>query len=73
MSDKTTKQTKAELLEMLAEAVRNTQPQPSGVTDPKPINDPEPKRKARKARSVPNRAAKAKKAPRSAKRKERRR
>ncbi len=33
MSDK---KTKAELLEMLAEAVRNTQPQPVGNTQPEP-------------------------------------
>jgi len=39
MSDKTTK-TKAELLEMLAEAVRNTQPQSiGGATQPEPIRD----------------------------------
>ena len=38
MSDKT--KTKAELLEMLAEAVRNTQPQP--VAQPDPARDPRP-------------------------------
>jgi hypothetical protein len=43
MSDK---KTKAELLEMLAEAVRNTQPQPVN-TQPEPVRDaqPEPKHK----------------------------
>ena len=43
MSDK---QTKAELLKMLAEAVRNTQVQPIGATQPGPIRDaqPEPER-----------------------------
>ena len=43
MSDKT--KTKAELLEMLAEAVRNTQPQPVRNTQPEPVRDaqPEPK------------------------------
>jgi len=40
MSDKT--KTKAELLEMLAEAVRNTQPQPVGNTQPKPARDAQP-------------------------------
>ena len=47
MSDK---KTKAELLEMLAEAVRNTQPQPVGNTQPEPVHDPQPERK-RKAQS----------------------
>ena len=42
MSDKT--KTKAELLEMLAEAVRNTQPQPVGNTHPEPVCDPQPQR-----------------------------
>jgi hypothetical protein len=43
MSDKT--KTKAALLEMLAEAVRNTQPQPVRNTQPEPVRDaqPEPK------------------------------
>jgi hypothetical protein len=49
MSDKTVKKTKAELLEMLAEAVRNTQPQPVRNTQPEPVRDaqPEPKRTAK--------------------------
>ena len=37
--------TKAELLEMLAEAVRNTQPQPVGNKQPKPALDAQPERK----------------------------
>ena len=37
--------TKAELLEMLAEAVRNTQPQPVGNTQPEPARDAQPPRK----------------------------
>ena len=47
MSDKI--KTKAELLEMLAEAVRNTQPQPVRNTQPEPVRDaqPEPKRTAK--------------------------
>ena len=54
MSDKI--KTKAELLEMLAEAVRNTQPQP--VRDPQPA----PKRETRphKTRPAPKRTAKIK-------------
>ena len=36
MSDKTKTKTKAELLEMLAEAVRNTQPQPVANTQSEP-------------------------------------
>jgi hypothetical protein len=48
MSDK---KTKAELHAMLAEAVRNTQPQPQ----PEPVGDtqPEPKRKMRPATKRP--------------------
>ena len=72
MSDKTIKKTKAELLEMLAEAVRNTQPQTSGPTAPEPIQDAQAEPK-RKAGPMSKRAAKTKKAPASAKRKERRR
>ena len=53
MSDK---KTKAELLEMLAEAVRNTQPQPVGNTQPEPVHDPQPERK-RKAQSHKTRPA----------------
>jgi hypothetical protein len=75
MSDKT--KTKAELLEMLAEAVRNTQPQPVRNTQPEPVRDaqPEPKRKTqpRKTRPAPNRTAKIKSVRASASRKQRRR
>ena len=55
MSDK---KTKAELLEMLAEAVRNTQPQPVGNTQPEPGHDPQPERK-RKTKSRRTRPASA--------------
>jgi hypothetical protein len=62
MSDKT--KTKAELLEMLAEAVRNTQPPPVRNTQPEPVRDarPESKRKTqpRKSRPAPKRTAKIK-------------
>jgi hypothetical protein len=53
MNDKTIKQSKAELHEMLAEAVRNTQPQPVHNEQPAP----KPKRKAQPA---PKRTAKIK-------------
>jgi hypothetical protein len=55
MSDKIIKKTKAQLHEMLAEAVRNTQPQPVNA-------QPEPKRKAqpRNTRSAPKRTIKIK-------------
>ena len=60
MSDKT--KTKAELLEMLAEAVRNTQPQP--VAQPDPARDPQPERKrktqSRKTRPASQRTVKTK-------------
>ncbi len=72
MSDKTTKKTKAELLEMLAEAVRNTQPQTSSPTAPQPVHDAQSEPK-RKAAPVSKRAVKIKKAPASAGRKQRRR
>jgi hypothetical protein len=42
MSDK---KTRAELLEMLAEAVRNTQPHPVGDAQPKPDREAQSKRK----------------------------
>jgi len=56
MSDK---KTKAELLEMLAEAVRNTQPQPVGNRQPEPVVD-ERKRKtqSRETRPASQRTAK---------------
>ena len=75
MSDKT--KTKAELLEMLAEAVRNTQPQPVGNTQPEPVREsqPEQKRKTqpRKTRPASKRTAKIKTVRGSASRKQRRR
>ena len=74
MSDK---KTKAELLEMLAEAVRNTQPQPVGNRQPEPILDPQPERKrksqSRKTRPPLQRTAKNKNVRASASRKQRRR
>ena len=55
--------TKADLLEMLAAAVRNTQPQPV-ITQPEPVRDaqPEPKRETplRNTRPAPKRTAKIK-------------
>jgi hypothetical protein len=56
MGEKTTK-TRAELLEMLAQAVRNTQPQPVSVPQPEPIRDAQPKIKTR---PVHKRSAKTK-------------
>jgi hypothetical protein len=57
------KPTKAELLQMLAEAVRNTQPQ-SVKTQLEPVRDvqPDPKRKRppRNTRPAPKRTAKIK-------------
>ena len=44
MSDKT--KTKAELLEMLAEAVRNTQPPPVRNTQPEPKRKTQPRKTA---------------------------
>jgi hypothetical protein len=56
--------TKAELLEMLAEAVRNTQPVPVRSEEPAPARDtqPAPKRKAGRPRkkAAPKHTAKAK-------------
>jgi hypothetical protein len=75
MSDKT--KTKAALLEMLAEAVRNTQPQPVGNKQPKPALDaqPERKRKTQSGKTGPasQRTAKTKNVQASASRKQRRR
>lgn len=62
------KKTKAELLQMLAEAVRNTQPAP--VVRTQSETHPEPKRKTRPA---PKRTAKMKSTRVSAGRKSRRR
>jgi hypothetical protein len=72
MSDKT--KTKAELLEMLAEAVRNTQPQP--VAQPDPARDPQPERKRKtqsgKTRPASQRTVKTKNVRASASRKQQR-
>ncbi len=66
--------TKAELHEMLAEAVRNTQPQPVN-TQSEPVRDvhPDPKRKGqpRNTRPAPKRTAKTKSVRASAGRKRR--
>ena len=74
MSDK---RTKAELLEMLAEAVRNTQPQPVGNRQPEPVHDPQPERKrksqSRKTQPASQHTAKNKNVWASASRKQRRR
>jgi len=63
MSDKVVNKTKAQLHEMLAEAVRNTQPQPV-TTQPEPVRDErrEPKRKkqSRSKRAAPKRTARIK-------------
>jgi hypothetical protein len=69
MSEKTGKKTKAELHEMLAEAVRNTQPQP--VRDVQP--EPERKTQPHKTRPAPKHTAKIKTVRASASRKQRRR
>jgi hypothetical protein len=75
MSDRT--KTKAELLEMLAEAVCNTQPPPVRNTQTEPVRNarPESKRKTqpRKSRPAPTRTAKIKSVQASASRKQRRR
>jgi hypothetical protein len=54
MSDKIIKKSKAELHEMLAEAVRNTQPQSVPNAQPDPVRDTHP----RKTRPAPKRTAK---------------
>jgi len=64
MSEKTTKATKADLLRMLAEAVRNT----PGATELEPIREAQPGLK-RKGRTAPNRVAKNKRLRRSSSRK----
>jgi hypothetical protein len=77
MSDKIAKKTKAELHEMLAQAVRNTQPQPVRIAQPGQVSDvqPEPKRKTQphKTRPAPKHTAKIKSVRASASRKQRRR
>ncbi len=70
MSDKT--KTKAELIEMLAEAVRNTQPRPVRNTQPEPVRDAQPEPK-RKTQPEPNCTAKIRSVRASASRKQRRR
>jgi len=63
--------TKAELHEMLAEAVRNTQPQ-QVKAQPEPVDvqpDPKRKRRRRSTRSAPKRTAKIKSVRASASRK----
>lgn len=68
MSDKLTK---SELLAMLAEAVRNTQPQPpASITQLEPARDAQPKSK-RPRRSL-ERASKAKRVRAAARRKQQR-
>ena len=69
MSEKTGKKTKAELHEMLAEAVRNTQPQPVRDVQPEPKRKTEP----HKTRPAPKHTAKIKGVQASASRKQRRR
>ncbi|MGB6396904.1 MAG: hypothetical protein WBF73_14645 [Bradyrhizobium sp.] len=69
MSEKTGKKTKAELHEMLAEAVRNTQPQPLRDVQP----EPERKTQPHKTRPAPKHTAKIKTVRASASRKQRRR
>ncbi len=63
MRDKVVNKTKAQLHEMLAEAVRNTQSQPV-TTQPEPIRDErhEPKRnkQSRSKQGAPQRTAKIK-------------
>jgi len=56
MSDKTIKKSKAELHEMLAAAVRNTQPQPVPNAQPDPVRDAVP----RKTRPAPKHTTKIK-------------
>ena len=77
MSDKMAKKTKAELHEMLAEAVRNTQPQRICIAQPAQVSDaqPEQKRKTqpRKTRPAPKHTAKIRSVRASASRKSRRR
>jgi hypothetical protein len=63
MGDKVNKKTRAELYEMLAEAVRNTQPQPVH-TQPEPVHtQPEPKRNTQLAPKRETRSHKTRRAP----------
>jgi hypothetical protein len=66
MSDK---RTRAQLYEMLAEAVRNTQPQPVHIAHPEPKRKTQP----RNTRPAPKRTAKIKSVRASPRRKLRRR
>jgi hypothetical protein len=63
------KRTRAELYEMLAEAVRNTQPQPVHIAQPEPKRKTQP----RNTRPAPKRPAKIKSVRASASRKRQRR
>ena len=58
MSDTT--KTKAELLEMLVEAVRNTQPPPVRNTQPEPVRDARPESKRKTQPRKPRRSARPK-------------
>jgi hypothetical protein len=53
------KKSKAELFQMLAEAVRNTQPQPVS-TQPEPIHDAQSAPRRRNTQPAPKRAVKIK-------------
>jgi hypothetical protein len=68
MSDKGTKTTKADLLKMLTEAVRNT----PGATPIEPVRDAQPELN-RKTRPAPKRKAKTRKPRTTASRNQRRR
>jgi len=71
MSERTTK-TKAELIAMLAEAVRNTQPQPTPAAPSETVRDA-PSALKRKKQELPKRAANTKRARASRSGKQRRR
>jgi hypothetical protein len=60
MADKAIKKTKADLYAKLAEAVRNTQPQPVN-TQPKPVRDAQPETKPKtQPKPAPKRTVKIK-------------
>jgi len=71
MSEKIKPKTKAELHEMLAEAVRNTQPQPVHNAHPEPKRKTQPEPVHDTARPAPKRTAKIKSVRSSASRKKR--
>src|SRR5277367_5302465 len=74
MTEKIKPKTKAELLEMLAEVVSNTQPQPVHKPQPEPVSNPQPARQRKtQTRPAPKRTAKIKSVRASARRKQRRR